>query len=63
MSYMSTQKFTTVRVPAEVRDQAEKLREVLRKREDLRWIGTLALGAVIGYALAKILEDETKERR
>ena len=60
---MTESKFTTVRVPTEVKEQAEKLREVLQKREDLKWVGVLALGAVIGYAIAKILEEETKDRR
>lgn len=60
---MDKNKFTTVRVPTEVRNQAEELRKVLQKKEALKWVGALALGAVIGYALAKILEEETKERR
>ena len=60
MMYMATQGYTTVRVPIEVKEKAERLKETLQKREDLKWVGTLALGAVIGYALAKILEDEKR---
>lgn len=56
---MKKERFTTIRVPVEVKEQAEKLRKELKKREEYKWLGNLALGSVISYALSKILEDET----
>ena len=59
---MMDSKFTTIRVPLEVRDQAEELQKQLQQREDLKWIGTIALGAVLAYALTKMLEEERRRR-
>ena len=50
-------KFTTIRVPSYVKDQAEELRDKLQTKEEYKWIGTLALGAVLGYALSEILKE------
>ncbi len=54
---MTEESFTTIRVPQQVKKQVEQLRERIQQREEYRWIGTLALGAVIGYALVKVLEE------
>lgn len=50
--------FTTIRVPVEVKKRAEQLRDKLQQKKEYNWLGTLALGAVLGYALGKILEEE-----
>lgn len=50
--------FTTIRVPIEVKERAEELRNKLQQKKEYNWLGTLALGAVLGYALTKILEEE-----
>jgi len=52
------EEFTTIRVPVKVKEQAEALRGKLQGKKEYDWVGTLALGAVLGYALARILEEE-----
>jgi len=55
------EKFTTVRVPIEVRKNAEALRHRLQQHPDLKWLGHLALGAIIGYAIGKLMEEDQNE--
>jgi hypothetical protein len=52
------EEFTTIRVPVKVKQQAEELRAKLQKKKEYSWLGTLALGAVLGYALAEILKED-----
>lgn len=47
--------YTTIRVPISVKKQAEKLKAHLQSRPEYKWIGTLALGAVLGYAISESL--------
>ncbi|PJC44588.1 hypothetical protein CO038_03280 [Candidatus Pacearchaeota archaeon CG_4_9_14_0_2_um_filter_39_13] len=47
--------YTTIRVPISVKKQAEKLKAHLESRPEYKWIGTLALGAVLGYAISESL--------
>ncbi len=51
-------KYTTIRVPVKVKEQAEKLRAHLQSRPEYKWIGTLALGAVLGYAISESLRKD-----
>ena len=50
--------FTTIRVPVRVKEQAEELRSKLQKKDQYSWLGTLALGAVLGYALSESLKED-----
>jgi len=51
----------TVRIRKDAYYQAEKLKKQLERKEQFKFLGTIALGAVIGYAIAKALEDEGKK--
>ena len=57
------EKFTTVRVPIEVKKNAEMLRQKLQQNTDLRWLGHLALGAIIGYAIGRMLEKDDENEQ
>ncbi len=50
---MVNQRYTTIRVPIEVKEEADRLREQLEQNEDYKWVGAIALGAVLLYALSK----------
>lgn len=50
--------YTTIRVPVSVKEQAEKLKAHLESRPEYKWIGTLALGAVLGYAISESLRKD-----
>ncbi len=53
-------KFTTIRVPIEVREKAEELREILKaKNKKLKFVN-LSLGAVVGYAVTFAIKKEKK---
>lgn len=53
-------KFTTVRVPVEVREKAEELREILKVKNKLKFVN-LSLGAVVGYAVNSELKKRKKK--
>jgi len=50
--------YKTVKIPVATYNQVVELQEKLEGKKEYEWIGALALGAIIGYAVTKILEEE-----